>query len=127
MRLVRQPTRETCGQAVVAMLLEMDVATACRIVGTSGRTHVTDLKRALEAYGLTLRRMRQVSDGLLEHVVRIGDGKESHFVAVKNSVVYDPSAAGLYGWSELDGRLRRGGWRVLSVWGVETLRDVRVP
>lgn len=128
MKLLRQPTRETCGQTCVAMLLDISVAEACELVGTTGRTCVVQLQKALEKRGHTLHRVPAATDcgkGLERYLVRIGNGMSgadhrSHFMVVENGLVYEPSLGERFGWSEVEQVLgtRNRGWRVMSCWRV---------
>lgn len=52
MRLIKQPTPETCGQACIAMISGKDINEVIKDMKTSGPTSIGQLMDILDAYGI---------------------------------------------------------------------------
>ena len=52
MKLIMQPTPETCGQACIAMIAEKTVEEVIKDMKTSGSTSIGQLIEALDFYGI---------------------------------------------------------------------------
>lgn len=52
MKLIRQPTFETCGQACIAMIAGKDINDVIKDMKTSGPTSIGQLMEILDAYGI---------------------------------------------------------------------------
>ncbi len=52
MRLIKQPTDVTCGQACIAMIADKDIETVIKDMKTSGPTSIGQLVEILDQYGI---------------------------------------------------------------------------
>ncbi len=52
MKLIMQPTPETCGQACIAMIAEKTVEEVIKAMKTNGPTSIGQLLEALDLYGI---------------------------------------------------------------------------
>lgn len=103
----RQPTRTSCGQTCVAMIVGVDpreVITRSKGIRPSrlDRTKVSDLIKLLASYGFDVgpRQRDPVAEGLLRWHKRLPSGRFRggwHWVAVHDGRVYDPAADGAMG------------------------------
>lgn len=100
---VVQPTKASCGPAVIAMLVGTDVEDVIytlRNVRTGARTrirnersNVGELARILKTYGKRLgRRLRDTLPSTGQAILRVQHerGTNWHWLALDNGTVYDP-------------------------------------
>jgi hypothetical protein len=112
MRLVRQPDGSAlCGQSCVAMLADVSLDEAIEAVGHEHGTRTSELRQALASLGVrTASRCRRISRACPAYpptallVARKNDFRRSHWMVMKDGVVYDPEGA----WPRYDG------WKITS-------------
>lgn len=96
MNLVKQPTFETCGQAVIAMLSGKDIDTVINDMGTNGSTSIGQLIEILDRYGINHaeRNVRVSKKNPEPHKRSIltvhANGGYTHWVLLYDGVYYDP-------------------------------------
>ena len=96
MKLVLQPLESrVCGQACVAMLMDMELCDAIELVGKKGATRIKDLSKAIREKYECLDRLQKVNKLNLfpeNAILRIRwDKKNSHWILKCGDTVYDPS------------------------------------
>lgn len=96
MRLIKQPTFETCGQACIAMIAEKDINDVIKDMKTSGPTSIGQLMEILDAYGIRhAERNTRVSKKNPEpykySILTVhADGGYTHWSLLYDGKYYDP-------------------------------------
>lgn len=105
---LQQPTRTTCGQTCVAMLVGRPVDEVCTVMGRKGKTSTRDLINGLRHYGLSCgdRLARYNKNTVLPPlaILRLKHPQENytHWVLHKDGENFDPDSVVCvvaYGWS----------------------------
>lgn len=96
MKLIMQPTPETCGQACIAMIAEKTVEEVIKDMKTSGPTSIGQLIEALDFYGIkhAERNTRISKKDPVPHefsilTVHTNNGY-THWTLLYNGKYYDP-------------------------------------
>lgn len=93
----KQPTDFTCGQTCVAFIVGVSVDEVIAVMGKSGLTGGTDLKRALKAYNVPhgdrlvrITNKTQKPDYCIVKVLN-NHAKEGHWIIFRNGKYHDPA------------------------------------
>lgn len=96
--LLRQPTKHTCGQTCVAMLLGCSIETAINLVGHARPTQMYELLRAINTrLAVPLRENKFYRFPMAPEVLtalwrcRQQDGWRSHWMVIHAGEVFDPA------------------------------------
>ncbi len=96
MKLIKQKTKNSCGQACVAMIAGITLKKSIEIFGGIGRTTTKQIKQALKQLGIKTgnRRERISQNKLLPYLcivfIRWSDNGRGHWSVHENGKFYDP-------------------------------------
>lgn len=96
MKLIRQPTFETCGQACIAMIAGKDVSDVIKDMKTSGPTSIGQLMEILDAYGIRRAERNTRISGKNPEPYKYSiltvhsDGGYTHWSLLYDGKYYDP-------------------------------------
>lgn len=120
MKILRQPTNQTCGQTCVAMLADVPVEEVCAAIGKRGSTKTRDVISALRAFGLRCHhRLVPLSSAPLavRAVAKVSPPRGSgwHWVVWADGRYFDPQVGLAYEADEFTNLATSLGWRVTSI------------